>query len=537
MNENKKTRVVILGGGFGGVYTAMHLEKLQKKHKELEIILVNKENYFVYQPMLAEVVGGSLGILDTVSSLRRLLPKTTLYIREIQSINTANKTVTLAPQFSHTSLDISYDHLVLSLGTVTDFRGLSGIHEHALPFKNLADTLVIRNRIIDAIESAAIESNPKLKQELLTFVIGGGGFSGTEVVAEVNDFARRMAKDYPTIDKSEVKVILIHSKERLMDIELSESLGNYAGEILQKRGVEIRFGLRLSSATPQEAILSNGEKIPCKTVISTVPSSPNPLMDTLELPKERGKVIADQQMQVQGQKDIWAIGDCSLIPAPSGEGYCPATAQFAIRQATVLAHNIVASLTNTEKKTFTFKGLGMMGALGHQRAVAELFGSIKISGIFAWMMWRAVYWIKLPGMGRKIKVMLSWLLDMIVPTEAVQLKIQPTQGIVQLHYETGEIIFHQGDIGDYLYIIVDGKVQVLKNKDGKEEKVCTLSKGEYFGEMALLSKGERSATVQCMEPTNVLALRKRDFGLLISNFDELKRNFESTDQARREKLG
>lgn len=531
-----KKRIVILGGGFGGVYTAMHLEKMLKKLPDWEIALVNRENYFVYQPMLPEVVGGSLGLLDTVSSLRKLLPKTNLYIREIDQIDIQNKKIILTPQFSHKAHQLAYDHLVFSLGTVTDFRGMTGLHEHALPFKNLADSLKIRNHIIDAIETAANESDPDLKKRLMTFVVGGGGFSGTELVAEVNDFARTLVKKSSSLSKEDLRVVLIHSKDRLMDRELSPSLGEYAGKILQKRGVEIHFGEHLASATPQEAILKSGEKIPSKTIISTVPSSPNPLIEGLPIPQERGRIKTDLTFQVEESDHLWALGDCAVTPHPSGNGVCPPTAQFAIRQAKIAAENIVAAIQNKPKEKFTFTGMGMMGALGHRRAVAELFGKIKFSGVLAWMLWRAVYWVKLPGLDRKVKVAFSWLLDTIFPIEAVQLKIAPSSGIAPLHFEPGEVIFHQGDVGDYLYIIVEGTVDVLVEKEGKEAKVAELSKGAYFGEMALLNKRERSATIKATTPVNLLALKKSDFGLLIANFQDLRQQIEATELERSKKI-
>ena len=301
-DENKKIRIVILGGGFGGIYSAMYLEKHFKRSKNVEITLVNKENYFVYQPMLAEVVGGGVGLIDTVSSIRRLLPKTKLYVRDIESVDIEQKTVTLLPKYSHSPTVIEYDHLVLALGNVTDFRGLSGLQEHALPFKNLADSIVIRNRIIDVIECAAAETDLEMKKSLLTFCIGGGGFSGTEVAAEVNDFAKKLAKGYPEIDPKMIRVLLVHSKDRLMDRELPESLTNYAGKLLKKRGLELRFGQHLSTATPYEAIIDGKERIPCRTVISSVPSSPNPIIESLPLDKEHTKLVTDLYMQVQGKK-------------------------------------------------------------------------------------------------------------------------------------------------------------------------------------------------------------------------------------------
>lgn len=536
-NQTVKVRIAILGGGFGGIYSAMYLEKLFKKDKEVEIVLVNKENYFVYQPMLAEVVGGGVGLIDTVSSIRRLLPRTILYVRDIDAVDLENQTITLQPKYSHSPTVIHYDHLVIALGNVTDFRGISGLQEHALPFKNLADSIVIRNRIIDVIECAAAEKDMELKKSLLTFCIGGGGFSGTEVAAEVNDFAKKFAKSYPEIDPEMIRVILVHSKERLMDRELPESLTNYAGKLLKKRGLEIRYGQHLTTATPYEAIIDGKERIPCRTVISTVPSSPNPIIETLNLEKEHSKIVTDVYLQVHGKNNIWSLGDCASIPLLNEEGRCPPTAQFAIREAKTLAHNLYCSLKGGKRKKFSFKALGMLGALGHKSAVAEFFGKIRISGFFAWLCWRAIYWMKLPGLDRKIKVAASWFLDMIIPIEAVQLKMAPTQGIAKLHYERDETIFNEGDIGDFLYIIVSGKVSVLKNKeDGTQEQIATLGPGEYFGEMALLNQNRRSATIKCLESIDVLALRKSDFGALMANFNELRTSFEKTEKERKESL-
>ena len=183
MGERQRKRVVILGGGFAGVYTAQFLEKALGNRDDFEITLVNRENYFVFQPMLAEVVSGAIGVTDAVSPIRRLLPRTNLHVREVESIDLRNRTVTTTPGFRPHSHVLRYDHLVLALGNVTDFRGLRGLPEHAIPFKNLGDALYLRNHVIRALEEAAIEQDEELRLRLLTFVVAGGGFSGVEVVA------------------------------------------------------------------------------------------------------------------------------------------------------------------------------------------------------------------------------------------------------------------------------------------------------------------------------------------------------------------
>lgn len=526
MAEEKK-RIVILGGGFGGVYTAMYLQKLIKK-TDWEIVIINRENYFVYQPMLSEVVGGTLGILDTISSIERLVPNALLINREIEEINTEKKEIVISPKFSHTAETVKYDHLVVALGNVTDFRDTTGLHEHALPFKNLADTLQIRNHLIDVIETANVTQDPELKKQLLTFVVAGGGFSGTEMMAEVNDFARKMAKTHQNIDEKELHMILIHSKSRLMDAELSESLSHYVEKILKRKGVEIWLERKLTSATPVGAVLDNGEKIPSQTVISTVPSSPNPIVEASKLPLENGRIKTDGTMLVEGTDHVWSLGDCARIPL-NGEQVCPPTAQFAVRQAKVLALNIQRTIEGKERKPFYFKSLGMLGALGHHNAFAEFFGKIRLSGLFAWFLWRFIYWVKLPGITRKIKVAFSWFLDTLFPSEMVQLKIAPLQGISKLHFETGEVVFNEGDIGDYLYIISSGKVEVIKKEGGK---IAELGKGDFFGEIAILKQKTRTATIKCLEPTNILALRESDFGVLIDNFKDLRETFEKTGKKR-----
>jgi NADH dehydrogenase len=528
-------KIVILGGGFGGVYTALHLEKILKKYRDsIEIILVNRENYFTYQPMLAEVVGGSIDILDSVTSLRSLLKHTSIYIREITAIDIKNKEVTLSPNFSHKDVIISYDHLVIALGSVTDFRtSPGGVAEHALPFKDLSDAVLLRNRIIDVIETAAQESDPQERRTLLTFVVAGGGFSGVEVVAEINDLARSKVKSYKTINPEEVRVVLIHSKDRLVDRELSPSLGKYCGKILKKRGIEILFNQRLVSVTPYEAILDNNTRIKSRTIVSTVPSIQNPLLEVLALEKEFGKIKCSSTLQVLNTENIWAIGDCALIPRcpKTPLEYSPPTAQFATRQAPVLAKNIKKSILGGKESLFTFKSLGQMAALGHQRAVAEIFG-IKLSGFIAWFLWRFIYLLKIPGFSAKLRISFSWFLDTLLPSETVQLKAKPKKGFEKLHYADGEIIFQSGDVGDFLYVIAEGKVDVIKD----DVKITTLGAGEYFGEMALLSQKRRSATIKAVGACKILAIQKDDFQLLMAHFSDLKENFMKTKTSRTDNL-
>jgi NADH dehydrogenase len=527
VHDPSKKRVVVLGGGFAGVYTCAALEKLLRD--DFEIVLINKENHFVFQPLLPEVISGQIGLLDVVSPIRRLLPKTELHVREVESIDLANRTVTTSTGFHPHPHVLKFDHLVFALGTVTDFRGLRGLPEHAFPFKTLSDALTLRNHVIRALEEAAIERHDDvLRKRLLTFVIAGGGFSGVEVCAELNDFVRGVAAQYRGIDPKEIRVLLLHSQARILP-EMSEHLAAFAQRILSKRGVEIMLGTRLSAATGEGALLADGNVIYTKTIVSTVPSSPHPIIEASSLPRTKnGRIEVDSTLAVKGSDHVWAIGDCAMIPAPGG-GFAPPTAQHATRQASTLAENIVARMRGGEVKTFAFKGLGKMGSLGHRSAVGEVFG-VPISGFLAWFLWRTIYLMKVPGWGRRVKIAASWTLDLFLPAELVQLPLASSVGVTQEHFEPGQDVFEEGDVGDRVYIILSGKADVLRGG----LTLATLARGDFFGEMALLHMATRNATVRCTEPMDVLALPKREFNVLSANLPELKRSFETESEKRGE---
>lgn len=513
-------RVVIVGGGFAGVFTARELERALVGRDDVDVVLVSRENYFVFQPMLPEIISGSIGLMDTVSPLRRLLPRTTVHVREVEAIDVARRVVRLAPGFHPHAHEVAFDHLVIAPGTVTDFRGLPGLPEHALPFKTLADALALRSRVIHALEEAAIETeDSELRRSLLTFVVAGGGFSGVEVVAELNDFVRDVARAYRNISPEDIRVALVHGTERILP-EVSERLALYAQRLLVKRGVELHLKARLASASGDRAVLADGTVIPTKTLVSTIPSSPHPLVDALALPKGRaGKIETEGTLRVKGHTNLWALGDCALVPMPTGEP-CPPTAQHATRQARTLARNLLATIDGSSLQPFTFKGLGKMGALGRRNAVAEIMG-VQVSGFLAWFLWRTIYLAKLPGWGRRAKVAASWTFDLFLPPELVGLRLAQSEGAAHQRFEPGELVFREGDVGDRIYIVLAGAVEVVRSG----RVLADIGPGEFFGEMALLESTPRNATVRCKEATTVLGIPKREFGLLAANVPGLRDTF------------
>ena len=525
MAADQRTRVLILGGGFGGVYTAIALEKLLKRDPQVEIGLVNKDNYLVFQPMLPEVISGSIGILDVISPIRRLCPRTNLYTRTVEAIDLKNKVVTVSSGFRPRPLTLEYDHLVIALGNMTSFSGQPGLAENALPFKYLGDALVLRNHIIHALEEADIESDPDVRRSLLTFVVAGGGFSGVEAIAELNDFVREGAKSFRNIDRNEIKVILLHAGDLVLP-ELPKSLATFAQQLLQKRGVDIRLKTRLAGATADAAMLSGGLRIPTRTLVSTVPSAPHPIIASLPVKLERGRIVVNDRLEVPDHPGVWALGDCALVPDVTTGEPCPPTAQHAIRQGTRLAGNIVAELRGQPKRGFAFKTLGKLAGLGHRSAVAEILG-LKISGVVAWFLWRAIYLMKMPGLDRQIRVASSWFLDILLPADIVQLKTDRGGGIARQHYEGDEVVFRQGDKGDRLYIVVNGKIQIVNDRPGQPTAlIAELGPGDCFGEMSLISDQPRMATARTAGAVDVLTVDRDAFHALFAHLPPLRNLFQ-----------
>jgi NADH dehydrogenase len=522
-------RIVILGGGFAGVYAARRLEKILRPD-EATIQLVNQENYLVYQPMLPEVISGSIGITDIVSPIRHLCPRTQLIMREVESIDLVRKVVTVSPGFRPRRLEIPYDYLVIALGGVTNFYGMPGMLEHGKPFRTLADALALRNHLIHVMEEADVESDPAERKKLLTFVVAGGGFSGVELIAELHDFVTNVKDSYPRLRGEAVRCALVHPKDHILP-EMDQKLAIFAEKILTRRGVEIIANDRVTAATSEKAVLKSGVEIPCKTLASTVPATVPTVLQKLDCPKDRGRLIANAKMELaEYEGQVWAVGDCAAASTAAGNAV-PPTAQHATRAAELVADNIVAVIRGQETRGFTFEGLGKLASLGHYSAIAEIFG-VRISGLLAWFLWRTIYLMKMPGLNRKVRIGLDWFVALLFPPDLVQIKAAREAGIARQHFDAGEAVFNQGDLGDNVYIIEKGQCEVVRIKDGVEEHLADLGAGEYFGEMAVLGNVSRNATVRALTPTDVLLIPRGDFHQLKTSVPAFGAVFEELARAR-----
>jgi NADH dehydrogenase len=339
-------------------------------------------------------------------------------------------------------------------------------------------------------------------------------------VAELNDFVRAAAKSFRHLTRERIRVVLLHAGDVILP-ELPERLGRFAQDLLVKRGVEIRFGSRLAGATADAALLAGGDRIATRTLVSTVPSGPNPLVAALPCRKERGRIVVDPHLEAPEHPGVWALGDAALaVDARSGEP-SPPTAQHATRQARCVAENIVAALYGTPRRAFAFSALGKLGSLGRRSAVAEI-GGVKLSGFVAWWLWRTIYLMKLPGLDRKLRVAVDWTLDLLLPADIVQLRTERSVGIRREHYEAGEVVFAEGGHGDWLYVVVDGQVEVLKDAAGVAMPLRRLGPGDCFGEIALLGDHVRTATTRALTPVNLLAVDRHAFEALFSTLPPLR---------------
>ncbi len=416
--------IVILGGGFAGMTTAQNLEEVFGADRSVAFTLVSDTNALLFTPMLAEVAGSSLEPSHISTPLRTSLRRTQVIRGRVSEVDLEARRIHIAVEGGG-KRELLYHHVVFALGAVSNYLGMQNVEELAFDFKSLLDAIRIRNHVIDMFERADREPDPEMRREMLTFVVAGGGFAGVELAGSLNDFSRGILADYPHIDSADVRIVLVHSRDRILP-ELSESLGRYAQESMALRGVTFRLNCRLSDCQPGCVILSDGE-IRAQTLVWTAGTAPNPLIKTLPIEADRrGALIVDSTMAVPGHPGVWAVGDCAALKDGKTGNPCPPTAQFALREARTLARNIHAALQGRPLQPFHFDSLGALCVVGHQTACAELTvpfarqKSMRFRGLLAWALWRGIYLSKLPGMERKVRVLTDWVIELFFPRDIVQ---------------------------------------------------------------------------------------------------------------------
>jgi NADH:ubiquinone reductase (H+-translocating) len=417
--ELKKTRILILGGGFAGLYAAMYFDKALARRADVEVRLISRENFILFTPMLHEVAAGDLYPGDIVNPIRRILRHVKFDEAEVQSIDLNTRRVRCVSGVAKWEVDFEFDHLLLALGSETNFFNLPGVGDWAVTIKSMADATLLRNRVIALLEEATLQTDESVRRQLLTFVTAGGGFSGAETTGALNDFVRDTVRHYPALREELIRVVVVQGGNFLLP-ELGEELGRYAERKLRERKVEVIKGTRVAGYDGLVVRLNDGTSIPAGTLLWTAGVKPSPVIEPLPCQKEKGRILVNEFLSVPGVTGLWAAGDSAAVPDRKTGRFFPPTAQHGMREARAAAKNIEAAILGRPPKPFVYSTQGQMATIGRRTGVAMVYG-LKFSGFLAWCLWRAIYWIKLPRLAKKMRVMVGWTLNIFFGAEIEQL--------------------------------------------------------------------------------------------------------------------
>ncbi|MFF9427151.1 NAD(P)/FAD-dependent oxidoreductase [Streptomyces sp. NPDC004290] len=423
-------RILVVGGGYVGMYTALRLQRqlgAELRAGTAEIVVVTPEPYMTYQPFLPEAAAGSISPRHVVVPLRRVLDRCRVVIGEVGSVDHAKRTVslsTLATAEEGTgAVDLAYDELVLAPGSVSRTLPVPGLADHGIGFKTVEEAIGLRNHVIEQMDIASSTRDPAIRDAALTFVFVGGGYAGVEALAELEDMARYTARYYHNIKPEDLRWVLVEATGRILP-EVGEDMGRYAVRELRNRNIDVRLDTRLESCEDRVAVLSDGSRLPTRTVVWTAGVKPAPLLAATDLPLDgRGRLRCTAHLAVEGAPHAWAAGDAAAVPdvtAAEPGKECAPNAQHAVRQARVLAENIAASLRGQPLKQYAHAYVGSVASLGLHKGVAHVYGR-KLKGYPAWFMHRAYHLSRVPTFNRKARVLAEWTLSGLFKREIVSL--------------------------------------------------------------------------------------------------------------------
>jgi NADH dehydrogenase len=484
----------VLGGGYVAIYLSRGLKPAIEAGK-VEATVVTRENYQVFHGFVGEMLTGRVSPSHILSPARRIFPPAHVHVAEIQKVNLRNKFITTARSIDGARVELEYDQLVICLGSVDRAEAYPGLAEHAYKLKTYEDVLGLRNHIISMFEMADVERDPAERRRLLTFFIAGGGYAGTEVAGELSDLARRLIKrEYKRIKPGDVRVVVVHPGPTILPElygkdgkgpEAHPRLVEFGMQRMRELGVEVLTNTKVAAATPNHVDLSNGDRVPTRTIISAVGTKVPPLVASLDLPKdERGRIVVDEYMRVPGHEGvIWAAGDNASVPLPFKKGQkCPPVAIYAMYQGKKIGKNIGRGVDGKRPRKFAFPGIGQGASVGNRSAVAELKG-IEITGLPAWLIWRLLLTYYFPSWDRRLRLMTDWLIWPIVGRDVVELRTAPRGDyeVRQNIFQPGEIVAEEERTGRYIHIILEGEVEILNKQGDLEQVLSTLGPGDHFG--------------------------------------------------------
>jgi NADH:ubiquinone reductase (H+-translocating) len=513
-------RVVVVGGGFAAVQFAKTLRS-KLRASECDILLFSRENHMVFHPLLADVAGASINADAAAAPLRQMLPGIECRTERVQRINLSSSEIEF-DDGNGALTRLHYDHVVVACGAESNLGIIPGMSDHAFAFKVMRDAVELRQQIVRQMESAEAATDRNLRRWHLSFIIVGAGFSGVEVAGEINELVRSSTRFYQNFRKEDVVVSLVHSQDQILP-EVAPKLREFARKKMEKAGITMLLNTRAVAATHEGVELNDGRMLTGATVVCTIGTAISPIVQALDVPKERGRIRTTPEMRIEGQSNAWAIGDCAYIINAFDNKPAAPTGQFAERQGRQAALNVVRILKAEPTQPFRFKALGQLCSIGGYQAVAEMLG-VHISGFVAWLLWRGVYLFKLPTWSRRIKVGLDWSWDVLFPRDLSFLNTDTTQQATHAYYRPGDFIHLQGEPARVFSIIEEGQVEVLqKDSQTSDAKLVTvLGKGDFFGEGALLGNRPHETSIRARSAVRLRQVGSALFSELAGSFAPLR---------------
>ncbi|WP_404422272.1 FAD-dependent oxidoreductase [Nibricoccus sp. IMCC34717] len=510
--------VLIVGGGFAGAYCGRTLGKLLRQNAGKRVGLIAERNVLVFHPMLPEVVGSTLSPRDVVHPLREFCREIVVLQGNVTAVDWARRQVVVDGGRFTRNHTITFEHLVLAPGSVTDLSRVPGMSAYGWPLKTVADALRLRAAIVNRLEEANLTDDPGVRKRLLTFVVVGGGFTGVETAGQIVDLLHGAVRLYTNLLGEKPRVVLVHANSVLLP-EIGEKLGRYAHRVLEEKGAEVLLNRRVSEVTAGKVILDDRTFIEAHTIVASIGSAMSPivasLVEQLGLSTERGRVKVDKFLRAEGQTHLWAVGDCAAVPwLDSGSPkLAPPTAQFAVREGKQAGKNLVAVLAGRENKmeSFTYRYLGQLATVGDRQAVAEVMG-MHFKGFFAWWLWRTIYLAKLPGALRRLRVMIDWTLELFFPRD-ISITLPPPDDVIRsIHLETGELLVQAGEIARAFYVVRSGSIRSNESTPVQE----MIGANGVIDDAYLDPQRRWRCTLVADAPSDVMVLRSRAFELLSS---------------------
>jgi len=415
----ERPHILIVGGGYVGMYTALRLQKKLRRN-EARITIVDPQNYMTYQPFLPETAAGSLEPRHVVVPLRKVLKQCRVLTGLVTGIDHASRTATVLP-VEGPAYPVRYDVIVVAPGSVVRTLPIPGLAEQGIGFKTVGEAIYLRNHVLSRLDYAASVTDAEHRRRALTFVFIGGGYAGIEAFAELEDMARYATRYYDNVDPDDMRWVLIEATGRILP-EVSVPMAEYTVKQLLKRNMDIRLSTRVDSLTGGHVVLTDGDEFDAETIVWTAGVKANPMLTRTDLPlDEKGRLRCTADLRVEGVEDAWGAGDCAAVPDLTDPGsFTGPSAQHAVRQTKTLAANIVAALRRRQLTDYRHKYVGSVASLGLYRGVAEVYG-IKLRGWPAWFMHRTYHVSRMPTVNRKVRVLADWTLAIFFPREVVSL--------------------------------------------------------------------------------------------------------------------